>query len=892
MSHDTAHTDAERFLNGESLAEDRHLALPEELKDNGEFGLGLRVFDRLVEEHEPISIRIAQAAVVCAYKDPDVPARDGLRRALEILRQFCHLDESDDPETLGLAGAVYKRVWERNGKPADLSQSLQYYRLGFTGRTEDGPEPQRLRVRNDLGYNAINAAFLADILASNAKAIGETQRAAELRGEADRIRALILEVLGEVPPDQIEEKNRYWFLATRFEAAIGGGDFERAATELNLMLSLPGARQADGTPTYSWMLQSTATQLAKLIRCRYPDPAELRPREILRTLLSTRMTAQAIDALILGKVGLSLSGGGFRAAFFHIGVLARLAELDVLRHVEVLSTVSGGSIVGAQYYLLLKRQLEQTDELGRNDYIAIVRAMETQFLQAVQRDVRSTLYGGLSPEFETLLRPSVAVSQRMGRILEKFFYQPFFTNPPGTAPIYLDQLTVHPGNNDSFRIKRDNWIRSSKVPVLVINATSLNTGHVWQFTATYAGESPYAISDDVDSNDRLRRFYYRSGNVPDRAPTPGRRIELGTAVAASACVPGFFPPVEFDQLYAGYRVRLVDGGVHDNQGVISLLEQDCTQLIVSDACGQMTTDTTPTGAAVAPLMRSNSILMERVRQEEYERIATLRETGRLNGLLLVHLRQDLSGEAVPWTGCEDPRRAPIRGELLKYGIRREYQEALAAMRTDLDAFSEVEAYALMFSGYRMVDRYFANALPDLARLATPAAKRENWSFLAVEGLMTEHPPQDPRHGRFGQLLNEGKKQFFRDSNEEEQRVRACVKKKWRLLKGCVLVGSLLLVVVPIVLGVFVGLTAALWTALGLLVSATAGAAIAITWFRVRKAVKINQFDDMYCSLPALGYGVILKVARCFSEFHLRHYRKQLLDRATIASLNDPPDGDG
>ena len=30
-------------------------------------------------------------------------------------------------------------------------------------------------------------------------------------------------------------------------------------------------------------------------------------------------------------LGLALSGGGFRASLFHIGVLARLAELDLLR---------------------------------------------------------------------------------------------------------------------------------------------------------------------------------------------------------------------------------------------------------------------------------------------------------------------------------------------------------------------------------------------------------------------------------------------------------------------------------------------------------------------------------------------------------------------------------
>ena len=73
----------------------------------------------------------------------------------------------------------------------------------------------------------------------------------------------------------------------------------------------------------------------------------------------------------LGKVGLALSGGGFRASFYHIGVLARLAEADVLRHVDVLSTVSGGSIVGAHYYLLLRDLLETRDPSHARQYSSL-----------------------------------------------------------------------------------------------------------------------------------------------------------------------------------------------------------------------------------------------------------------------------------------------------------------------------------------------------------------------------------------------------------------------------------------------------------------------------------------------------------------------------------------
>ena len=49
------------------------------------------------------------------------------------------------------------------------------------------------------------------------------------------------------------------------------------------------------------------------------------------------------------KVGLALSGGGFRASIFHMGVLRRLNELNILNKIDVISTVSGGSIVGTYY---------------------------------------------------------------------------------------------------------------------------------------------------------------------------------------------------------------------------------------------------------------------------------------------------------------------------------------------------------------------------------------------------------------------------------------------------------------------------------------------------------------------------------------------------------------
>ena len=47
------------------------------------------------------------------------------------------------------------------------------------------------------------------------------------------------------------------------------------------------------------------------------------------------------------RIGLALSGGGFRAAAFHLGVMRRLAALGILEHVDLFTCVSGGSIAGA-----------------------------------------------------------------------------------------------------------------------------------------------------------------------------------------------------------------------------------------------------------------------------------------------------------------------------------------------------------------------------------------------------------------------------------------------------------------------------------------------------------------------------------------------------------------
>lgn len=72
-------------------------------------------------------------------------------------------------------------------------------------------------------------------------------------------------------------------------------------------------------------------------------------------------------------MGLAFSGGGIRSATFNLGILQSLARLDLLRHFDYLSTVSGGGYIGSWLTAWLSRRKcldEVTDELAREHRVA------------------------------------------------------------------------------------------------------------------------------------------------------------------------------------------------------------------------------------------------------------------------------------------------------------------------------------------------------------------------------------------------------------------------------------------------------------------------------------------------------------------------------------------
>jgi predicted acylesterase/phospholipase RssA len=837
-----------------------------EMTEQNKFGRARKLIEQFQLDHieEPASLIVEQQLAFTTYKDVDLAISDRLDHALEILTTgVAHLDESEEQETLGIAGAIMKRKWEVDGVRKNLELSCSYYIKGYS-----------LGGLKDNGYTAVNAAFVLDLLATQEDLHIENKflnnQAKTYRAEASRIRhEIIIHLKGKLDDkenplqglDSLSNSQPLWWLhVTLAEAYFGVDRFDEAERWLLI------ARKSPMLNHY-WNLESCSRQLAQIAlmqkKIDLSNP-EISPAwKTLLVLFDNPEEARgALTTTFSGKAGLALSGGGFRASLYHIGVLARLAELDMLRRVEVLSCVSGGSIIGAYYYLKVKELFERkTDaEISKDDYVKLVGEISCDFLTGIQKNIRMRVLSNWFSNLKMIFLESYSRTNRLGELYEEILFKPIFNGKKNE--IWLNHLFIHPMesllqegvqkrvNNRVFNPKADNWRRQAKIPILILNATTLNTGHNWQFTARFMGESPASI-EKIDGNFRLRRMYYEG---TDGKTKPERKIRLGHAVAASSCVPGMFDPLSLINLYPDKTIKLVDGGVHDNQGVVGLLEQDCSVLLVSDSSGQMGSIDKPASSPFSVLPRTNDILMERVRNAQYQNLHTSFHQGRLKGLLFVHLKLGLDVELVDWVKCEDPQPLSVkpRPKLTEYNVQKEIQTLLAAVRTDLDSFNDTEARALMTSGYLMTKTEFSKNIPYSGKNmdVQPWAFLEIGNDLGLEG--QEH---------LKRLLSVAGDKFF---------------KVWKLSKGLRIVGVAAIVVAAITFLTLFIIVMEIWSDRSLLTVGRAGTWLifgAAGFFVSHWLLKIVRFKDTLVQwLTGIG---LITIGWLIINFHLhvldRHY---------------------
>ena len=725
------------------------------------------------------------------YKDHSLPSAFKFKKALQELTSHENLYTTKRCETLGLVGAIYKRKWQFDHQYNNLELAHFYYQRGYHQWREyikESKDNEIANDRNDQGYNAINYSYINELMAvdsleQHGRITGFDADIENLFGEAKRTRNFILSQLvteNEKGIAKLNFKNpQPWVYATVAEAYFGLHYYDKALYFIKEYIQLQKAKP--------WELRGFSQQMFSIAylqnyckkffntydRQKLKMAAEL---EELTKYIDLNKIDECLDIFRdaaenekgignkkgtqstltqeikkEGKTGLALSGGGFRSAMFHIGVLAALAEKDELKNVEIISCVSGGSIIGAYYYLKLKDLLERkTDEqIVKEDYIKIVKEIELTFVSGVQHNLRMRIFSNIVCNFK-MFKKNYSRTHRLGELYEEHLFKDLISihrsdeekaKGMKDGEIYMSDLFIKPKGVETFSITIDNWHRDHKVPQLVLNATSVNTGHNWQFTASWMGEPPGNIQTDVDVKPRLRRMYYQE------APDPYKNFRLGYAVGASSCVPVMFQPMPLPDLYPGINLELIDGGVHDNQGIGALIEQECKNMIISDGSGQMETNNVAEKNEGNLFFRSDTILQERLRELQFLDIKQRSTTTQINKLVTAHLKNDLENRPISWKFCTDPPRTLMYGgianndnDLTCYGILRRMQLYLSQIRTDLDSFHDAESYALMYSGYTQINYDYKNREDERdndGQVITNSTKTTpDWKFLQIKDYLT------------------------------------------------------------------------------------------------------------------------------------------------------------
>lgn len=204
---------------------------------------GLLTTLRKMKPRDPYLIQ-QQALVTYKSRQPDTV--QALNDARTILQQHLPPDTTSDPETLGLWGAIHKRLWEEQGNMADLNTSVAAYERGFY-------------LRRDY-YTGINYAFLLDLRAAQQadpdEALADHVIARRVRQQVLHIVDATLDSLPRARSGQPSDPHEaYWLGATRLEAMLGLGMLGEMEQEKNTLYE---------TAPEPWMQGSTDEQLTKL----------------------------------------------------------------------------------------------------------------------------------------------------------------------------------------------------------------------------------------------------------------------------------------------------------------------------------------------------------------------------------------------------------------------------------------------------------------------------------------------------------------------------------------------------------------------------------------------------------------------------------------------------
>ncbi|MES2924476.1 MAG: TRAFs-binding domain-containing protein [Verrucomicrobiota bacterium] len=239
-------------------ADDSHSAMMKQV--DAAFGTGdfttaktllaaIRAMRKAVAPDRPVDPYLVQRHALAAYKSAQPDKLTAFKEARELLA-LLEPETSNDPETLGMWGAVHKGLWTATKERDFLDVAVRAYERGFY-------------LRNDY-YNGINYAYLL-----NERAAAATDPAEAIADfvQARRVRREVLAICerwqkANPPPETASpetlakfKSDEYWVLATIAEAQVGLEEGESGEARLSeAMVAAPLA----------WMGQATKDQVEKL----------------------------------------------------------------------------------------------------------------------------------------------------------------------------------------------------------------------------------------------------------------------------------------------------------------------------------------------------------------------------------------------------------------------------------------------------------------------------------------------------------------------------------------------------------------------------------------------------------------------------------------------------
>jgi tetratricopeptide (TPR) repeat protein len=220
-------------------------------KNKCDFALS-RVLLQAIHGLRPHDEYVLVQLVLATYKSKQPDPKTALEDARTLLAAL-NPESSNDPETLGLWGAVHKHLWEIAGEPSDLDESIGAYDRGYWMKV--GVQEKGLYLKQAT-YSGINLALLLNVRAALKEKAGDYAEAIADFIQARRIRQGMLQICRRALDDESKsESDRYWLLATMWESATGIEDDAEAAR---------WEQEARAISPESWMLESTQSRLERL----------------------------------------------------------------------------------------------------------------------------------------------------------------------------------------------------------------------------------------------------------------------------------------------------------------------------------------------------------------------------------------------------------------------------------------------------------------------------------------------------------------------------------------------------------------------------------------------------------------------------------------------------